>query len=89
MNEFDTGRSGRVRGYGRRPGYAGSIGAFLLPTMVFAQTGIPVTDLSGETPVELGAIVLTASGFEQSIADAPASISVVPGEALRTNASTT
>jgi len=33
-------------------------------------------------PVELGEIVVTASGFEQNISDAPASISVIPGEEL-------
>lgn len=39
-------------------------------------------DVSGEAPVFLGTIVVTASGFEQNVAEAPASISVVPGEDL-------
>lgn len=38
--------------------------------------------LAQPEPVELGEIVVTASGFEQSISDAPASISVISGEEL-------
>src|SRR5690554_7892343 len=33
-------------------------------------------------PVELGEIVVTASGFEQNISDAPASISVISSDEL-------
>lgn len=43
-----------------------------------------MTDLSAvEVPLDPGTIVVTATGFEQSVVDAPASISVVPGEAVR------
>jgi len=38
--------------------------------------------LAQPEPVELSEVVVTASGFEQSISDAPASISVISGEEL-------
>ena len=41
------------------------------------------TALAQSEPVGLDEIVVTASGFEQNISDAPASISVIPGEELR------
>lgn len=43
----------------------------------FAQTTEP------ETTKQLGTVVVTASGYEQDIKDAPASISIVTGEELR------
>lgn len=41
------------------------------------------TVLAQSEPAELGEIVVTASGFEQNISDAPASISVIPAEELQ------
>lgn len=68
---------------------AAAMAALLAPSLALAQEGfpaapqgVPVVDLSHETPVDLGTIVVTASGFEQNVAEAPASISVVPGEAI-------
>lgn len=58
-------------------------GGLVMPALAHAQDEILVVDVSGEAPMELGAIVITASGFEQNITDAPASISVVPGEDIR------
>ncbi|WP_299843874.1 TonB-dependent receptor [uncultured Jannaschia sp.] len=68
-------------------GYAGIFSlsvatALLAPSIAWAQAEIPVTDLSNETPVDLGTLVMTATGFEQNVENAPASISVVPAEAL-------
>ncbi len=57
-------------------------GLLLMPVGAAAQNEIQVVDMSGEAPVDLGTLVVTAAGFEQNVADAPASISVVPGEAI-------
>lgn len=49
-----------------------------LPSTARAQD-IPAED----TAVVLDTIVVTAAGFQQNVAEAPATISVVPGEQLR------
>ena len=61
----------------------GLASALILPGAAQAQGEIPVLDVSSEAPVDLGTIVVTATGFEQNVADAPASISVVPGESIQ------
>ncbi|MGM0569895.1 TonB-dependent receptor domain-containing protein [Marinobacter sp.] len=53
----------------------------LASSVALATWGSPL--LAQSSPLELGEIVVTASGFEQNISDAPASISVIPGEELR------
>lgn len=52
-----------------------------LPPIAFAQTADDVTSVAALNP-----IVVTASGFEQDIIDAPASISVIPREKLEKGA---
>lgn len=47
-----------------------------------ALAGASSVVLAQSEPFELGEIVVTASGFEQNISDAPASVSVIPGEEL-------
>ncbi|WP_210527327.1 TonB-dependent receptor domain-containing protein [Rubellimicrobium arenae] len=61
--------------------HAAALAALLAPSLALAQE-VPVVDLSGESPTFLGSIVVTASGFEQNVAEAPASVSVVPNEAI-------
>lgn len=53
----------------------------LASSVALATWGSPL--LAQSSPMELGEIVVTASGFEQNISDAPASISVIPGEELQ------
>ncbi|TLX53277.1 TonB-dependent receptor [Stutzerimonas nosocomialis] len=45
--------------------------------------GCSLCALAQETPVTLGTTVVTASGFEQKVTDAPASISVISAEELQ------
>ena len=52
----------------------------LLPGAALAQQEIPILDVSGDAPIALDPIVVTAAGFEQNVTEAPASIPVVPGE---------
>ena len=85
MRHRDMERAGATR---PRPGRghlcrAGALAVLIAPTGAVAQQEVPVTDLSGDVPVDLGTIVVTATGFEQSVVDAPASISVVPGEVVQ------
>ncbi|MCW1931429.1 TonB-dependent receptor domain-containing protein [Pararhodobacter zhoushanensis] len=49
-------------------------------------TGLSAQATNGDVPVDLGRIVVTAAGFEQAIADAPASITVISREDLETGA---
>ncbi len=62
-----------------RPGFACllALGCSTLALSAAAQT------VEGEPEAQLGEIVVTASGFEQRIEQAPASISVVTGEQIR------
>ena len=50
--------------------------------IAIASIAYPALADQGE-PVELDEVVITASGFEQSVKDAPASISVIPAEELQ------
>ena len=71
--------------------------AFILSGAAFAQTAMTAEEevakkkqaseqVSAEGGITLNQIVISATGFEQNITDAPASISVVPGEALEKGA---
>ena len=44
-----------------------------------------MTSAHANEPVKLSDVVVTASGFEQKVTDAPASISVISSEDLRQN----
>ena len=55
---------------------------FPLLASAIALASATTASLAQAEPVELGEIVVTAAGFEQSISDAPASISVISGEEL-------
>jgi len=59
---------------------AGALAAASLAGLASAQGA---ETLDGRDGATLGAVVVTATGFEQAIEEAPASISVIPGEALR------
>lgn len=62
------------------------MGRVSLLASAVALTGAGVQVNAQSLPVELGEIVVTASGFEQAISDAPASISVISGEELQKRA---
>lgn len=55
---------------------------FARSALAVALLGCTLPALANE-PVNLDAMVVSASGFEQKITDAPASISVISGEALK------
>ncbi len=55
---------------------------------VMASLTLPVV-LRAEEPVDLGTIVLTATGREQSLADVPASVQVIEGKALASSGAVT
>lgn len=55
----------------------------VVPCGALAQDEVPVWDMSGGEAVDLGTLVVTAAGFEQNVEDAPASISVVPGDEIQ------
>lgn len=52
-------------------------------TAAHAQSITPPTDAPTHAPTTMDAVVVTASGFEQQVEDAPASITVITGEELR------
>lgn len=56
------------------------LGTTFLTSSLFAA---PVLAQEDDTEVLLDTVVITAAGFEQSVKDAPASISVISGETLR------
>jgi len=58
------------------------IGSGLSCDLALAQ----ITDTSTAAPATLSAVVVTASGFEQAVEDAPASITVIPREELEQKA---
>src|SRR5690606_10251725 len=56
----------------------------LLLGLAFAASPALVMAQSGEQPTALQEVVVSASGFEQELKDAPASISVITREELET-----
>lgn len=71
----------------RRGGYLrafASVGSLLATTALAAPGAFAQTSEDTETGVfALDPIVVTASGFQQTVREAPASISVIPGEQLQ------
>lgn len=60
--------------------------ALFVTSSAIAQTAAPVAVDADAGVISLDQIVVTASGFEQSVKDAPASISVIPREELEKGA---
>lgn len=56
---------------------------FARTLLVVAMASVSYAALAEEEPIDIGPVVVSASGFEQSVKDAPASISVITAEELK------
>ncbi len=59
-------------------------GCLAIPALAQDAEAAPETVFAEDDAVALGEMVVTASGFQQTVAEAPASISVIPREELET-----
>lgn len=82
---------GALSGIGKRRCKVMFAGTFLSTVLLFsaaegtAQT-VQAEDAAANGAIKLDQIVVTATGFEQNVTDAPASITVIPGEELEKGA---
>lgn len=68
----------------RWPAATALLASSALTPAVFISAALAQEIPADDTAITLDTIVVTAAGFQQNVTEAPATISVVPGEQLRT-----